>query len=71
MPPLPTELRRRLEKKVVEARDAAEAAAAGALKSLAVDRSEPFPAMGESDRELRRILRARARQLRGLPGPAR
>lgn len=69
MPPLPTELRRLLERKVVEARDAAEAAAAGALKSLAVDRSEPFPSMGESDRELRRILRAWARQLGDFRDP--
>lgn len=63
MAPLPTDLRRLLEKKVIEARDAAEAAAIGALKSLAVDRAEPFPAMSEGDRELRRVLRARARQL--------
>ena len=69
MPPLSTDLRRLLEKKVVEARDAAEVAAAGALKSLAVDRAEPFGSMAEDDREFRRVLRARARQLGGFQDP--
>lgn len=69
MPPLSTDLRRLLEKKVVEARDAAELAAVGALKSLAVDRAEPFPAMSEEDRQFRRALRARARQHGTLAEP--
>jgi len=67
--PLVVALRRLLEKKVVEARDAAEAAAAGALKSLAVDRAEPFPSMSEEQRRLRRLLRARARQLGSFTEP--
>lgn len=69
MAPLVVALRRLLEKKVVEARDAAEAAAAGALKSLAVDRAEPFPSMSEEQRQLRRQLRARARQLGSFAEP--
>jgi hypothetical protein len=69
MIPLPTDLRRLLEKKVVEARDAAEEAARGALRSLAVDRSEPFPSMTEAQRLLRRQLRARARQLGSFAEP--
>lgn len=69
MAPLVVALRRLLEKKVVEARDAAEAAAVAALKALAVDRSEPFPSMAEEQRQLRRLLRARARQLGSFAEP--
>lgn len=69
MAPLVVALRRLLEKKVVEARDAAEAAAAAALKALAVDRTEPFPSMTEEQRQLRRLLRAGARQLGSFADP--
>jgi hypothetical protein len=67
--PLSSDFRRLLEKKVVEARDAAETASVGALKALAVDRSEPFASMSEEDRRLRRALRARARQLGDFQEP--
>lgn len=68
MPPLCTDLRRLLEKKVVEARDAAEDAARGALKALAVEQPEPFPSMSEEKRAHRRELRACARQLGSFSG---
>jgi len=63
MAPLSKELRQRLEKVVVEAREVAEAGARAALKRLAVDRPEPFPEMSPEERELRVMLRAHARQL--------
>ncbi|HHY55159.1 MAG TPA: N-6 DNA methylase [Chloroflexi bacterium] len=63
MPPLPTDLRSQLESTVIAARTVAEEAAAAALTTLAVSRDDPFPAMNEEQRRLRRALRARARQL--------
>lgn len=63
MPTLPTDLRNKLERVVIDARDAAEAGARDALESLAVHHHEPYPHMKPAQRELRNHLRARARQL--------
>ncbi|MBA3425733.1 MAG: hypothetical protein H0U04_14585, partial [Rubrobacter sp.] len=63
MPPLAPTLRRTLEKKIVEAREAAESAAEAAIKALAVHEREPYPSLTEDERRLRRALRAKARQL--------
>ena len=63
MAPLPTELRSLLEKAVLAARDAAEGAAGAAIRSLAVDLGEPFQSLDQDQRQLRRQLRERARQL--------
>ncbi len=66
MPPLPPDLRRQLERTVVEARDVSEAAAQAALQRLAVEEGEPFPHLKPEERTLRRQLRAKARQLGGV-----
>ena len=63
MKTLSTEIRRYLERTVVEARDVAEAGARAALEALAVDHHEPYEHMSEEQRALRRRLRAHARQL--------
>jgi len=63
MAPLSKELRRLLERTVIEAREVAEAGSRAALERLAVDRPEPFPEMSPEKRELRVLLRAHARQL--------
>ncbi len=63
MPTLGSELRNKLERVVIEARDAAEAGARAALEALAVHHHEPYPHMKPAQRELRNHLRARARQL--------
>jgi len=63
MPVLSTELRKKLEKVVIEARDVAEAGARVALESLAVHHYEAYPHMDDAQRKLRNRLRARARQL--------
>lgn len=63
MKTLATELRRQLEKTVVEARDIAEAGAKVALEALAVQHDEPYGHMDSDQRTLRRRLRAHARQL--------
>jgi len=63
MPPLPSDLRKTLENAIVAARRAAEEAARAALTTLAIARSEPFATMDEPQRQLRRGLRAVARQL--------
>ena len=73
MPSLPDELFSLVERKVLEARSAAEAAAEAAINALAVNRPEPFRTLSPEQRHLRVALRARARQLgdgsqhRGLP----
>jgi hypothetical protein len=71
MPTLATELRDKLERVVIDARDAAEAGARAALQALAVHHHESYPHMKPAQRELRNHLRARARQLgdRKLPKP--
>ena len=63
MPTLASELRNKLERVVIEARDAAEVGARAALEGLAVHHHEPYPHMKPALRELRNHLRARARQL--------
>lgn len=66
MPALASELRNKLERAVIEARDVAEAGAKAALEALAVHNYEPYPHMKPELRELRNHLRARARQLGDL-----
>ncbi|MDQ3498297.1 MAG: BREX-1 system adenine-specific DNA-methyltransferase PglX [Actinomycetota bacterium] len=63
MPPLDPALRKSLEKKIVEARDASEDAAEAALEALAVHEKESYASLTEAERRLRRALRAKARQL--------
>jgi hypothetical protein len=65
MPSLPDELFSLVERKVLEARSAAEAAAEAAINALAVNRAEPFRSLSPEQRRLRNALRARARQLGG------
>ena len=63
MDTLSTELRRQLERRVVEARDVAEAGTRGALEALAVHHHEPYDHMSGEQRKLRNRLRAHARHL--------
>jgi hypothetical protein len=70
MAALPTDLRRTLERAIVTARDAAEAATTTALTRLAVQQLEPFGTMSADERRLRLTLRARVRQL-GMGDPER
>lgn len=60
---LPSDLRNKLERVVIDARDVAEVGARAALEALAVHHHEPYPHMKPAQRELRNHLRARARQL--------
>ncbi len=62
MSTLPSDLRNKLERVVIEARDAAELGARAALEALAVHHHEPYPHMTPEQRKLRNHLRARARQ---------
>ncbi len=68
MPPLPSELLTTYETAVATARDVAEDAAQAVLTALAVADARVPRAMDESRRVLRRVLRARARQLRAATG---
>src|SRR5438552_887974 len=63
MKTLPTDLRNKLERACIAARNLAEVAAQDALKSLAVAHHEPYGHMTVDERKLRNKLRARARQL--------
>jgi len=63
MQPLEKTLRNRLERTIKDARDIAEAAARAALEQLGVGKATPFVHLTESERELRRRLRAHGRQL--------
>lgn len=63
MPTLTSDLRNKLERVVIEARDVAEVGARAALEALAVHHHEPYPHMTPAQRQLRNHLRARARQL--------
>ena len=63
MSTLPTELRNKLERTIVQAREAAEAGARAALEALAVHHHEPYGHISPKERKLRNHLRARARQL--------
>ncbi len=57
-------LRKMLEKRIVEARDAAEGAAQAAIRVLAVHEKEAYASLSDDERRLRRALRAKARQLK-------
>jgi len=63
MPVLDSQLRGQLERTVIAARDAAEEAAKIALERLAVNREQPYETLTADERELRRRLRAKQRQL--------
>lgn len=63
MAALAGDLRKLLERTIVEARQHAESGARRALESLAVDRHEPHQSMSLDERRLRNRLRARGRQL--------
>jgi len=63
MPPLPTQLRNRLEAAVKQARRTAEAAAKVALERLTVGSAEPGTHLSVDERQLRNRLRAHGRQL--------
>ena len=63
MPTLASDLRNRLERVVIEARDVAEAGAQAALEAVAVHEPKFYPHMPKQQQELRNHLRARARQL--------
>ncbi|HXG47418.1 MAG TPA: N-6 DNA methylase [Methylomirabilota bacterium] len=60
---LPIELRNKLERACIAARNLAERSAKDALQSLAVAHHEPYGHMKPEQRTLRNKLRARARQL--------
>ena len=63
MSTLSTELRNKLERTIVKARDVAEAGATAALEALAVHHHETYAHMSPEERKLRNHLRARVRQL--------
>jgi hypothetical protein len=63
MSSLPTPLRRQLESAIKQARTIAESGARKALETLAVHEPDPYPHMNEAQRDLRRKLRAQAKQL--------
>ncbi len=63
MSPLPRELRKDLEKAVIDAREVAERGARAALQVLAVDSDRAFDTMSAEDRGERNALRARMRSL--------
>lgn len=63
MSSLPPTLRRQLAATVQRARTAAEDGARNALQALAVHEADPYRHMDEAQRQLRRRLRAQARQL--------
>ncbi len=63
MPSLDSALRKHLEKRIVEARDASEQAARAAIRALAVHEKEAYASLTEDEKRLRRALRAKARQL--------
>jgi len=63
MPTLASELRNKLERVVIGARDAAEIGARAGLEALAVDHHAAYPHMKPEQIELRNHLRARALQL--------
>jgi hypothetical protein len=60
---LPTPLRRQLETAIKQARKIAEGGARKALEALAVHEPDPYRYMEEAQRDLRRKLRAQAKQL--------
>ena len=60
-------LRKTLEKRIVEARDASEDAARAAIRALSVHEAEAYASLTEDERRLRRTLRVKARQLGTRP----
>ncbi len=63
MSSLPTTLRRQLENTAIQARRIAKGGARKALEALAVQESDSYQHMNEAQRDLRRKLRAQAKQL--------
>jgi hypothetical protein len=63
MSTLNTQLRNKLERTVIDARELAEDGARDALQLLAVHHHEPYSQMSPEQRNLRNHLRAHARQL--------
>lgn len=63
MQPLEKSLRNKLEKTIKDARDIAEDAARAALEQLGVGEPTAYPHLTETNRKLRRKLRAHGRQL--------
>ncbi len=66
---LSSELRTKLERTIIQARDIAEAGACAALEGMAVHNYEPYPHQSVGQRKLRNHLRARARQLGDVQNP--
>ena len=60
---LPTNLRRQLESAIKQARETAKSGACKALEALAVHEPDPYRHMNDVQRNLRRKLRAQAKQL--------
>src|SRR5438093_11021677 len=71
MTTLAPNLRRHLENTTKQARRVAESGARKALEALAVHEPDPYPQMDEAQGDLRRKLRAQARQLGDRESPAR
>jgi len=69
MAALPTDLRNKLERAIIEARNVAETGAKAALEALAVHHHEPYPHQKPDQRKLRVQLRAHARQLGDAQNP--
>ena len=63
MAALDASLRNKLESLVVKAREVSETASEAAMKRLAVHEREAYSSMSREDRHLRRLLRAKGRQL--------
>ena len=70
MKALPVEVRREVERTVINARRIAETAAQAALTALAVYDAAAYPHMDQAQRSLRRRLRTHARQLGDLTNSA-
>ena len=62
MPALESNLRKQLERVIIEAREVAEAAAVSSLQKRAVHEAKPYPHFKEAERKLRNKLRAKAKQ---------
>lgn len=62
MPALESNLRKQLERVIIEAREVAEAAAVSSLQKRAVHEAKPYPHFKEAERKLRNKLRVRAKQ---------
>jgi hypothetical protein len=62
MPALESNLRKQLERVIIEAREVAEAAAVSTLQKRAVHEAKPYPHFKEAERKLRNKLRAKAKQ---------